>query len=436
MKNNLLLTIVSFIALSSSAAGMTSKRAEDVFKKWLSWQQIMPERNVASMTDHLNDNFLVSFRQQYEKTAPALEPLTPFLNTLTASHINQHGYFLRTPISEPLVANLSGLYHLVQNDMNGFIDFLKHSNFLPTKKTYPEIIVNWSDDTIDQYTALFDLLFAHPQEQARSEYLFSVANQFYEHCFAPESFNDFERNLLDKESHPIAQMLYTVTWLNLAGNGWKHWHENSLATLKDRADNGHQIVYIAGGSDIYQLIKAGIYNIKNIDPQLPSQPKYYTDEWQFIASGKIGDTIMFSFDNRTITMQRVGFQMPGTTFKARIASGEIIEIPHSTTTWQLTDEQGKVLGQYILDRRFCQQADFASTPNKTLLISFNELYFVCLPDILHGWHIEPSQFDTNFSIVVKQLRKPVSKQMAVNMRIASMLNATDFKFIALGTCIN
>src|SRR5207249_8602829 len=116
-----------------------------------------------------------------------------------------------------------------------------------------------------------------------------------------------------------------------------------------------------------------------------------------------------------------------------IATGEILEIPHSTTTWRFADHHGNILGHYILERRFCEQGDFANEQNKTLLMSFNELYFACLPNILNGWNIEPSQFDNNLSIVVKQLRKPVSKQMAVNMRIASLLNATDFKFIALGT---
>lgn len=423
------------VTLPTLTMAKTTKRAEDVFKKWIDIQEIMPDKNLATMADQLNDDFLASFKNQYEQSAPLLTSLTPLLDSITASHINSHGYFLKAPMNDMLTSSLSNLYQLLQNDMPGFINLVKDSNFLANQTSRSQDSESFAH-AIEKYHALLNLLFAHPNQVTRNHYLFAVANQFYEYCFNPKTFNDFCKLHQNKNIYPITRLLYATTWFNLAGNGWKTWHEDCLKALRQSAQQGKQVVYIAGGSDIYQLIKAGVYDIKNIDPQLPSQPHYYTQDWQFILHGDIGDTILFTFENRMIIMERTNFEVPGSTFKVRIATGEVLEIPHSRTTWTISDLGGNTLGQYVLERRLCHQSDFSNEPNKTILISFNELYFICAPTIISGWNIEPSQFDQNLSIVVKQLRNPITKQMAVNMRIASLLNTTDFKFIALGSCIN
>jgi hypothetical protein len=189
------------------------------------------------------------------------------------------------------------------------------------------------------------------------------------------------------------------------------------------------------------MLRSGVYRIKNIDPQLPSQPVYYANGWEFIirsaeADGGIGDKIILPFPEGTLIMERTGFNLTGQTFKARLNNDSIIEIPRSITTWTISKESGEVVGSYELDRRFCSQEDFNPTADETLLMSFNELYFISLPNFLNGWQIEPNKFPEDLDIIIKQLRKPVTRNMVFNMRIASLLNAADFKFIALGTCIN
>lgn len=435
-KKNVLKTLIVAVMLSTSAFAKTAKQADEVFKKWIDMQEIIPERDLASMANHINDDFLLSFKYHYQATAPALLTFMPFLQSVTAGHITDQGYSLKTPIESSLRESLADFYTLLSQGMPEFINLLKSSHILADCYARNNEIGGDMNTIIEQYNSLYSLLFAHPDPRMRHQYLFNLANRFYDYCFSPETFNDFQKLHLTKGNFSITRMLYTTTWFYLAGNGWKTWHQNSLDALKKSADQGKQIVYIAGGSDIYQLIKSGIYNIKNIDPQLPSQPKYYADDWQFLVHGQLGDTIHFTFDDRNIVMERTDVQTPGTSFKVRIATGEIIEIPHSTTTWKISDGKGAKLGQYIIDRRFCNQLDFVKEPQKTVLMSFNELYFIGLPALLGGWGIEPSYFDGNLEIVVKQLHKPITKQHAVNMRIAAMLNATDFKFIALGTCIN
>lgn len=417
------------------------KNADVVFKKWLEMQErYSVDASLQETAKLINDALFTNFRKKYEEEIFVFRAIYPFLNIVTDGCVNEYGHEFRAPISANFIKNLSMIYFLIEHDMPGFIKFLETTGFSSAQNVQNEQYWD-STDIILKNNLLINLLFAVQNERKREELAFGVANRFFEYCFSAETFCDFQRLLLDKNLYPITRMLYSVIWYNLAGCGWKNWCFESLKVLKERFADGHQIVYIAGGSDIYQLIKAGIYNIKVIDPQLPSQPKYYADEWSWIISGAgidsgIGDKIIFNNAGKKIIMERVDFQVDGTTFDARIATGQIITLPHSISTWNILDEKGSKLGTYILDRRFVSQDDFIPRDKTTFLMSFNELFYITLPDFMGGWGIEPSKFQEGLEIVVKQLHRPVTKQMLYNMRMANLLNTSDFKFISLGTCIN
>ncbi|MBM3893233.1 hypothetical protein FJ365_02425 [Candidatus Dependentiae bacterium] len=415
-----------------------TKQANEIFSKWIEWQMIMPDKDLTSMTEQLDG---AQMKQVYVNAIANLTPLTPVLEQLTASYINSDGFVLRSPIADAIKHNFGTMHKLMEHDMPAFIETLRGMPFCSPADAAEESTSSDSSKIIDRYNAFLRLLFAHQDQTEVQKYLFSVANRFFEYCFETKSFPVFERFMMNIQDQPLGRMLYSVAWFNLAGNGWKHWHEKSLQTLKTKADEGKTIKYIAGGSDILQMLRAGIYNIKNIDPQLPSQPIYYANGWEFLVrstaeDGGIGDKIIIPMMDRTLIMERTGFSLTGETFKARLNNDSIIQIPRSITTWTIRNENDEQIGQYQLDRRFCVQEDFKATDNEQLLMSFNELYFISLPQFLNGWMIEPNQFPEDLEIVIKQLRKPVSRDMVFNMRIASLLNATDFKFIALGTCIN
>lgn len=430
--------LIAACGIFSAQAHPVARPAYDVFAKWYDWQAIMPDKDLTTMAQSLHGETL---KKHYLAGIHNLAEMTPFLDLLTASYINKDGFILRSAVPKEIEQNFALIHKLIQDDMPALVKFLKASPMLTKELISGEQFSNNANQIIDKYSALFQLLFAHQDAAEAQKYLFTAANHFYEYCFQEATFPTFERMLLDPHDQPIARMLYTVIWYNLAGNGWKHWHEDCLKNLKTAADSGKTIKYIAGGSDILQMLNAGIFNIKNIDPELPSQPKYYANGWEFIIrseaeDGGIGDQITIPLKNQNVIMVRTGFVLTGETFKARLNTNEIIEIPRSVTTWQIQDEHGTKLGEYVLDRRFCTQEDFVASENETLLMSFNELYFIGLPSFLNGWQIEPTQLPSDLNIIVKQLRKPVSREMIFNMRIAALLNATDFKFIALGTCIN
>ena len=431
------------IAGGTSALFAETKGADVVFKKWTEWQHIFKaDHNIEDMAKLAIDNsFVLQFKQKYETNLSLLRHAAPFLSVVTDGQINEYGHEIVVPASPTFSKNLGTMYNLIQTDMSGFVDFLRKSNFITPTVLRSESDVS-SHDVIEKDNALMELFFAQPNDEQKEEFLFAIANRFFEYCFSEKTFPEFQRLLLTKELYPIARLLYAVTWFRLAGSGWKNWCAESLKTLKERSDQGHQIVYLAGGSDIFQMLKAGVYNIKNIDPQLPSQPKYYADGWAWLIRGDgvnngLGDKlVLVNNEGKKIVMHRVGYQEDGTTFNARIASGQVITLPHSITTWSILNEEGKQLGSYVLDRRFVTQNDFETAANRTFLMSFNELFYISLPDFMDGWGIEPAKFSDDLNIVIKQLRYPVSKKMVCNMRVADLLNTTDFKFISLGTCIN
>ncbi|MGB1246712.1 MAG: hypothetical protein ACPG39_03880, partial [Flavobacteriaceae bacterium] len=72
---------------------------------------------------------------------------------------------------------------------------------------------------------------------------------------------------------------------------------------------------------------------------LPSQPKYYTNDWSWIMRGEgsdggLGDQIIFDLDdNKKIIMQRAIFQEFKEKFKARLANGQVATLPKSKTVW-------------------------------------------------------------------------------------------------------
>ncbi|MBY0353172.1 hypothetical protein K2W90_02295 [Candidatus Babeliales bacterium] len=427
----------------TNAKTITIKSEADVFKKWHEWQGVFAQHNIQDAKNLLDTFFSLSFKRIYEDKIYALRHLRPFLISLTNNTINEHGHQFRPFLDATFKKNIADLYDLLEQDILAFIQFLNDHNFASEMTlAKQESHENWNQ-TIDSYTALLNALFPYTINNIAvgTELQFEIANRFFRFCFSPETFPIFQNMLNEQKNLPAARLLYATIWYHLAGTGWKNWSAQALKNIKEQASQGKKIVYIAGGSDVLQLLKNGVYNITIVDPQLPSQPKYYTNEWEWLIKGEgsdggIGDCLTIDSGEQKITLRRSLYKPLGSFFKARLADGQIIALEKSFTTWDIFDEQNNKLGTYSLERRFAEQADFIAHKAKALVISFNELYFISLPDCLNGWGIEPHKFSQNLTLFVKQLHEPVGKQEVCAMRMASLINASDFRFLALGTCIN
>jgi len=423
-----------------------TKEASEILGKWVHWQYAYKDRDIRTMGKSLVPNHGQLFYQLctgfeflndqaknlFDRSPNVSKTLAPKKHT--SQKITEHTTFNK-------------LYGYLDNNIQGFLEYLKTHNFAAENINNHEQEVSIFS-TIDKYKLFMRSLYHGQEETAQNEYLFATANRFFEFCFDEKSFNYFHELLENQAYHPIARFLYSVMWFHLVGEGWKDWHQNCLDALKKEHDQKKRITYIAGGNDIYQLIKNGIYNIDIIDPMLPSQPDYYAEGWLWlIKSHGLGDVLTFNFDNKSIIMKRAGYK-EFELFDAALSTGDTVKIRHSKTTWNVYDagdsfdstkdntdtkKNMKKLGTITIDRRFAKQADFVLTKksHNVLLLSFNEMYFVDAPESFGGWGIDTSVVKPETKIFVKQLRKPITKSTWAQLRKADV---APFSFILLGSC--
>lgn len=385
------------------------KKRKELFQNWIEEQSVFQDVDLNKMSFYLRKQALGRLRKMYEKQYNDLQTLSVFFGLQTGCDWSSKS----VPFSEQdIKKHFSKLYSLLQDDIEEFINYLKNNNFCSQN-------INKQEEkqtiglVIKKYNSFFDILFnSIDGEKKKDEFLFTVSNQFFEFCFFQKTSKKFQKMLKDASYYPILRMFYSIMWRHLAEHGWQHWHADALQVLKKEADAGKEIVYIAGGTDIYQLIKHGIYNIRVIDPLLSTQPKYYSQHWDWFIEGEVGEEVLVP--HAELTMKR--------------ASQE-----KSVTVWQVRDGSGKDVGQIKFERRYANQNDFYSTSKRALLMSCNELYFISAPDEQEGWGIDPHAFDKSLNIIIKQLKNPVSKQVMCNMSYEG--NQEEFMFIHLGTSV-
>lgn len=287
---------------------------------------------------------------------------------------------------------------------------------------------------LNRYTGLFNTLFT--LQIGTHEHTFAIANRFVEFCFGEKTFPEFKKIMQEKTTQPLGNLFYAGMWQQLAGCGWKYWHQDALKTLQQEYESGKTIVYIAGGSDIYQLIANGIYNVTVIDPQLNgAQDDYYADDWTWLLQGNgandgIGDELIFEANSKKIIAKRLRVDK-GKRFGVQLEAGNKILPQTSTVEWGIF-EDGFRRGTLTFERRLATQEDFLYSEKKALLMSFNELYFIAAPTEYDGWPIDPEKFPAHFIMHIKQLRKPITSIMITNM---TWVEKKRLAFLRLGTSV-
>lgn len=407
---------------------------KDIFKTWKDEQDIYGQISISSMKKHLEKRNVNRMKRKFSFHLSDAQTIAGMFDPKLSDFLQDY----KMPSSKELESRFLKMYSLLEGDIDTFISHLVDKNF-KSKRLNSVEKKQGVNAVVKKYTDIFDYLFDQEDDDDKDVFLFSVANKFFEYCFYPKTFPKFKKLLSSPDYHPIVRLLYSIIWTNLAEIGWQHWHVDVLCELRKHADKGKQIVYIAGGTDVYQMIKHGIYNIHVIDPLLPSQPKYYSQGWSWFIKGKgakdgVGERVVVKFGNKKITMERASFKKTGKSFTMQLSTNKKETIEESITTWHLYGANKKLLGKLVFDRRLTNQDDFAYSPKRTVLISFNELYFVAAPKKQDGWGINPHKFDNKLNIIVKQLQKSVNKQIVCNIRYE--VKQTDFAFISLGSCVD
>ncbi len=277
------------------------------------------------------------------------------------------------------------------------------------------------------------MLVSDPNPFVENKRLFALGNRLVEFCFEDKTFAQHVALYKNTATYPVLRFLNTAVWSTLVGEGWRHWHQNALDEVQVAAQQGKEIVYIAGGADLYQFLRLGIYNVTILDPFYPTQDRYYSPGWEFLVASKaankgIGDEIICGVECNNVKLVRNTI-IERDYFYAKLSNDKIAKIRKSTTQWNIVDEDGNILGAFTFKRCPLEQDDLVYDANKVFVASYDEMICLAQPEMIDGWGTNPSLLDDRFTMIVKQFRKPIGKSFLQNLRIASMLNTYELKFI-------
>ncbi len=410
--------VIFTLFLPQPKSGPVVKKSDLVFGKWISTQKIRKDVDFGARMKELDKEF---FQEFMARTPPIVLPQLTFMFPDTTRPEE-----MTTGEVETVVERVYTLYHLLDTNVQGFVDFLLYNGFSTPEVDREEerLIDDGKMDLIyEKYQQFVETLLHHTDEDWMGSARSSLANRLFEYCYSPKTFKHFRDIHGKTESRPLVRFINEVIWYYLARSEWMAWHENTLKRLKKEFEQGKEILYIAGGNDIYQLIAHGIHRIRNIDPIYPTQKSYYSSGWDFLAVGKgdrhgIGDRIEFKEKmpfGKNIVMRRESYKLTGEVIQTETEKGFRMTIPESVTVWSIQDDSGKRLGSYTLERRYVRQDDFRPDPKRAFLISFNELYFL-LTASEENWGINPRMFDPEIVIHAKQLRSPLDYLTLMNIR--------------------
>ncbi|MBW7857639.1 MAG: hypothetical protein H3C43_04945 [Leptonema sp. (in: Bacteria)] len=400
-------------SLVESAA--TLKTDDEVFHKWKSWQYLYSDQSIDS------PKFIVNSIKKFNELLPkSFQNRVEFLSLSEPATKSEEDQF-RKSISQVLTE--------LDSNTARFVDRLKNSNF--TSNEINDLEQKTSATELgSQYRELLVAIF-NVAGIDDDQTMFALSNRLFEYSFGKDHGAEFGKMLSQPKDFPIARLFFATLWYRLSGDGWRVWHTKTLSSLANESKAGKEVIYIAGGTDVYHLIKSGVRRIRVIDPIFPSQTKYYSEGWQFLVDCQSNDTI--KFQEPKIILRRDGCKNQGNFQTDKLSDGQAHTIPKTIVEWTMIDESNnQKIGHLIYERRFATQADFSTTKNQVLLISFNELAYAT--DVTSaGWGFDPDQWPNDIKIYVKQLRKPIGKIECVNLKQSSV---ADFRFIRLGTSIN
>jgi hypothetical protein len=411
------------------------RKADALFKRWSDdkseyYQRIFADRSPALMSKHLKASFQAAWRKLDPKKLLDTQQL---LLNLVGQHDTKalKNFTLDAAASKQLDA----LYKALDSNIPAFLQAVRVAGGASEDFNEAEEKQNFNK-VIDKYIAFSKALFAGLPPEAEDIYLVAIANRFVEFMALPDYQKTVSVMTKTHKDYSLLRMMVSIFWSNLAGDGWRYWHANTLDALHTAYTQGKEVVYIAGGCDVYHLLKRGIYNIRVVDPMLPTQPRYYVPAWEWFIKGTdknmgVGDRIVFDA-TAGIYLRRGQYEEYYDVITVKDKNKKMIKIPQSTTQWFVEDKAGKKLGTLTIDRRFCNQDDFKQSSKTVLLMSFNELYYIVTANRQDSWGVRLPKLDPSISLYIKQLRTPITLEM---MHAMHALDKAPFQFIKWGTCV-
>ena len=102
------------------------KKAEEVFENWIDFQEVFEDVNFEQMGEELSEKNLSFFKSKYQDLLIHLNIWGCFFDVFSVSLLKK----FKVLSDEELKKRFCRLYRLLENDMQGFIAYLKKSGFV------------------------------------------------------------------------------------------------------------------------------------------------------------------------------------------------------------------------------------------------------------------------------------------------------------------
>lgn len=261
--------------------------------------------------------------------------------------------------------------------------------------------------TVKKYhTALASLFPVKDRDQA----LFNAANRMFRYCFSQKTFPHFNKLMSTAQSYPLVRFVYSSIWSQFCDKASIHWSDECLRNLEKLSDEGKSITYIDGGYDIYQLLKSKIYNIHIINPTKLTPANSEIRKLHLYMVDKKTEIVTITLSGETVTLKRT------------------INRPGRRQRWSVS-VNGERKGTIAIEQRAVEQKDLGG--DSIILCSFRGMVNLVKPKLSGGWDLHAGLLPPEKKIYVKQLHKPVSPNILMNVRVAQTMNHIDLKFIDL-----
>ena len=379
---------------------------------------------------------------------------------------------------------IQGFYQTVDQDVARWMQRLREraqqEPRVPPASLHVEPVEDPGQLWVERYHRLQQAAVALPAERLRHEARLVLGERLLGLMVGEARQAEYRALIRGPAGIPLMAAGCESVWQGLSGTGWRLWRDGALAALRRRSEAGHEVVYLAGGTDVYTLLRHGVRRIRVIDPIFPVQRPFYCRGWRLLLRGRfrdggIGDRIVIrpirarppsrpsrpaapgrgagmeegngngngngngrnkkgkgkgkaartrraeaaieppAVVGEPLVLTRVAYRETGTLEAGTMNDGSRCRLPSSVTRWRVDGGGRDEPGYLVFERRFMTQADLRAHPERALLISFNELYYVLSPRD-DNWGIDPRRFPAGLTIHVKQLRRPLDRAALLRLR--------------------
>ena len=234
----------------------------DVFRKWMSFdepektQHVYSDVRLSSVAPYAGEQYPRLLIERYTANASRMTDDNGLLQSIYSWDFSKAKASVLT-VDRKTKDTLSKIYAMMDGDIPGLFRYLGKRGLDSYELNEKENIPAGKDVRI-KYTTILEMLFAGSDHFRERECELAVANRLAEYCFGVDTWPAFKKILDARNTRPIGRFAYSTIWYYLSGTGWKHWHRNTILGLKREFKAGSRVVYIAGGNDVYQLIKTGV----------------------------------------------------------------------------------------------------------------------------------------------------------------------------------